>query len=282
MSKSSKILQLMGKLGGGLPSGGEPHQMLVTDADGKTAWEERTHYKEKGVLYIVPESTAIYDGENKGEHFYVVSGLPISFDRLVEVWPDPTTPLEVVVAVNGEEYQTQMIMENGPRNIGIGDNGLSSVPFYVHLNANEGFAEFVCEEQFDSVTFDVHKIADLYHEIDAVYIPWASANIRGAVSYSSVVSYLTKAYTPLNAIVGETSWGYAKEYFSVLFPSLIYDGKKYFSFGGAAMWTAPGDEGQITTLSFHCIDLSGKTLCELLLNFNGEDDAALLASVEIK
>lgn len=32
------------EVGGGLPSVSAPHQMLVTDADGKTVWEERTHY----------------------------------------------------------------------------------------------------------------------------------------------------------------------------------------------------------------------------------------------
>lgn len=30
--------------GSGLPATTDPHQMLVTDSDGKTAWEERTHY----------------------------------------------------------------------------------------------------------------------------------------------------------------------------------------------------------------------------------------------
>lgn len=268
--------------GSGLPSVSAPHQMLVTDADGKTVWEERTHYKEKGALYIIPESTAIYYEEYKGTHRYIAEGLTIDVNRLIEVWTDPSKPLEVVATVSGEEYKTQMVVQNGLSNIGIGDESFSSVPFYVHLDAQEGFAEFVCAVQFDSVTFDVCKITDLYHEIDASYIPWASATNRGAVSYESVVSYLTKERSPLNAVVGATTLGYANEYFAALFPSLIYEGKEYFSFGGAAGWTAPGDEGRITVLSFNCIDTVSKTICKLLLTFNGEDDAALLASVEIK
>ena len=32
--------------GGGLPEGGEPHQMLVTDGEGNAKWDERTHYAE--------------------------------------------------------------------------------------------------------------------------------------------------------------------------------------------------------------------------------------------
>lgn len=33
------------EVGGSLPSVSAPHQMLVTDADGNTVWEERTHYE---------------------------------------------------------------------------------------------------------------------------------------------------------------------------------------------------------------------------------------------
>lgn len=41
--------------GGGLPEGGEPHQMLVTDAEGVAKWEERTHYVVTEEVTVLPE-----------------------------------------------------------------------------------------------------------------------------------------------------------------------------------------------------------------------------------
>lgn len=52
------------KTGGGLPEGGEPHQMLVTDAEGKAVWENRTHWEENTVM--LPE-TQVYGDSDSGE-----------------------------------------------------------------------------------------------------------------------------------------------------------------------------------------------------------------------
>lgn len=46
--------------GGGLPEGGEPHQMLVTDSDGNAKWEERTHYETFVNSDILPENSPMY------------------------------------------------------------------------------------------------------------------------------------------------------------------------------------------------------------------------------
>ena len=42
--------------GGGLPTGGEPHQQLVTDANGNAVWEEKLAYE--GLIELLPETTA--------------------------------------------------------------------------------------------------------------------------------------------------------------------------------------------------------------------------------
>jgi len=39
--------------GNGLPEGGEPNAMLVTDADGATKWDQRTHWAEPGAKQIL-------------------------------------------------------------------------------------------------------------------------------------------------------------------------------------------------------------------------------------
>lgn len=41
--------------GTGLPTGGEPHQMLVTDAEGAAKWEDRTHYSATREVTVLPE-----------------------------------------------------------------------------------------------------------------------------------------------------------------------------------------------------------------------------------
>lgn len=50
--------------GSGLPTGGEPHQMLVTDAEGNATWEKRTHWEENTVM--LPE-TQVYGESDSGE-----------------------------------------------------------------------------------------------------------------------------------------------------------------------------------------------------------------------
>lgn len=54
--------------GGGLPEGGEPHQMLVTDGEGNAKWDERTHYKE--TVVVLPE-TILYN--DKTSIYYITS-----------------------------------------------------------------------------------------------------------------------------------------------------------------------------------------------------------------
>lgn len=69
------------EVGGGLPSGGEPHQMLVTDADGKTVWEDRTHWREE-------RTEVLFDG--------VVN--------IVEGWNEKVVPDLTFKVIEGETY----------------------------------------------------------------------------------------------------------------------------------------------------------------------------------
>ena len=47
--------------GGSLPSSGIPHQVLVTDADGNTTWEDRQLYKKYVDDILLPETAGIFD-----------------------------------------------------------------------------------------------------------------------------------------------------------------------------------------------------------------------------
>lgn len=48
-----------GGSGSGMPTGGAPHQQLVTDAEGKALWEDRTHYTETVQAEVIPETECI-------------------------------------------------------------------------------------------------------------------------------------------------------------------------------------------------------------------------------
>ena len=50
-----------GSGGGGLPAGGSPHQMLVTDKDGKTVWEDRKLYSEYIDEVILAETEPVFN-----------------------------------------------------------------------------------------------------------------------------------------------------------------------------------------------------------------------------
>lgn len=86
-----------GEGGGGLPTGGEPHQMLVTDGEGNAQWEERTHWKEEGLIDVLPEVTI-----NVADFGEDASKLPIMqpFSSPIVVGD------EYVVTYNGAEYTT--------------------------------------------------------------------------------------------------------------------------------------------------------------------------------
>lgn len=74
----------VGGNGGGLPAGGAPHQMLVTDADGKTVWDERTHWVKTDVLFE-------WDGNTNGRvsfeidtvRFVKVSDVALTADDVI-------------------------------------------------------------------------------------------------------------------------------------------------------------------------------------------------------
>lgn len=63
MSDTGKIVSLVKALGGGsgggsgLPTGGAPHQMLVTDAEGNAQWEDKLCYETWEDVVCLPETT---------------------------------------------------------------------------------------------------------------------------------------------------------------------------------------------------------------------------------
>ena len=76
--------------GGGLPEGGAAHQMLVTDADGNTKWEDRTHYE------IPPKFDIRWDGDMTGRFALPMDDLGFPGAYMVKVSDLVLTPEEMI------------------------------------------------------------------------------------------------------------------------------------------------------------------------------------------
>lgn len=68
--------------GGGLPTGGEPNMVLVTDADGNAKWEERTHYTSEELVDVVPRTTLL---RAHGAYYYMTEAFEIIEGKTYEV-----------------------------------------------------------------------------------------------------------------------------------------------------------------------------------------------------
>ena len=88
--------------GDGLPTGGEPHQMLVTDADGNTVWEDRLCYETIEMQTIVDNSTTLTLATSFGDtNIYIVgtTSEPVVYN------PMPIVGSNCIVNFNGNVYE---------------------------------------------------------------------------------------------------------------------------------------------------------------------------------
>lgn len=63
--------------GGGLPAGSDPYQQLVTDAEGKTVWDDRLAYETVGEVVILPENSYALKDADDMWFFASIDGWPI-------------------------------------------------------------------------------------------------------------------------------------------------------------------------------------------------------------
>ncbi len=146
-----------GGTGSGLPETTDPHQMLVTDADGAKKWTERTHYHEtahetytcfsadgievdadQGIAYIVEPFTR--DVEAKKTYIVTYNG----------------TVYECIAQELVDEGVTLTVLGNIDLLLGVGDNGM---PFVIMLYPSEIAIEAgmygVCVLFDEATTIDV-------------------------------------------------------------------------------------------------------------------------------
>lgn len=161
-----------GSGGGGLPTGGAAHQMLVTDADGNALWEDRTHYAYTGMVDILPETTVEVDPES-GEG-YVTEPLAGSL----------VAGNEYTVTYNGAEYvcraqevQTDVVMVC-LGNIGLVEGGADTGEPFVFMAippetaaAMGVYAGLYALDGSSTVVIKVSNEGEIVHKIPGKFLP---------------------------------------------------------------------------------------------------------------
>ena len=163
-----------------LPDGAEPHQMLVTDADGVAKWEERTHYVENGTVDYLPECEGIFVDE---EMFAITK--PFNHDF---VFGETYT-----VYWNGVAYETvckEFVEDEGnPPTPGLGDmdllmgTGSTGEPFFIAVTPDgvEGNTEItamlIALDGSTSVTLRIEGEGEVAHKIPDKFINFPESEI---------------------------------------------------------------------------------------------------------
>ena len=167
----NEVAQSSGE-GGGLPTGGEPNMMLVTDGDGNAKWDERTHWKEEGLLDILPETTVTMGEEGYygtepfavqlevGKTYTVTWNGAVYTSTAVEAATDSGTMTAIgnlavmglEVPDTGEPYVILQLPEEQASAMGV----------YYGVMALDGSAE---------VTIKVQGDGAVYHPLDRKYLP---------------------------------------------------------------------------------------------------------------
>lgn len=165
--------------GGGLPTGGDPNMMLVTDADGNAKWDERTHWKEEGLIDVLPETTGTVD-QDAGQ-------IPF-FEPLASDIADGET---YIVTFNGTEYTCiakQVDLSGGAGamivtilgNVGVitgEESQMTEEPFAFmqlpsHIAADDGvYASLTTIDGSTEATIQIQYDSVVYHKLDPEFLP---------------------------------------------------------------------------------------------------------------
>ena len=161
--------------GGGLPEGGEPHQMLVTDGEGNAKWEARTHWKEEGLIDVLPENTPMYS-EDAGSFMIAEQFVqkPVAGNTYTVIW-------------NGVAYEctAEMVNVGEMEVICLGDKSslghdiVSEEPFCIAIFPDDvpadvtgGFSALaVTSDGSTEATVRIQYDGVAYHKLDPGYLP---------------------------------------------------------------------------------------------------------------
>lgn len=166
-----------GEGGGGLPEGGEPHQMLVTDAEGKAKWEERTHYSETEQADILSEAEAFVFDDGQFGVMEPVANQPTAGNIYTVSFDSSAYELEAsTFDMDGMSF----VGMGNPVFIGGEDNGLPLFLMFVPPDMVEGFGGMtvmIITSGLESMPpISVSGTIEKVHKIDKKYLPVIGAS----------------------------------------------------------------------------------------------------------
>lgn len=262
-AKGEDVKELYGS-GGGLPEGGDPHQQLVTDADGVAKWEDRTHYKRDRIkIKLNSDDCACLNGVYNAAHIYD------------EASPD----YNAAMAMSDELDYRYMNMGSGlwdsltfywdgvriykspvgrlPLNLNYADLGLSTFRIYQHTV--NGKVTAIVELAFTEPgehTFEYELYEPEIKTLDETFIPTSVPVIQSAqIGQTLVVKAVDENGKP-------TEWGTANSTFDF---NIIKQGSKLVlqkrTFAEIAEASSTGKMNTITPfLSITGMNSDGSTL----------------------
>ena len=163
-----------GEGGGGLPEGGEPHQMLVTDGEGNAKWEERTHWKEEGLIDVLPECSFEADPDG-GEGIIMTPFVSIPEPGKTYTVSWNGTAYECIAEVGNMDGVLLFMLGNTSA---FGGTQATEDPFLIIAFPAEIVesmggvtANVLAFDGSTEITLRIQQAGTNYHKLDAGYLP---------------------------------------------------------------------------------------------------------------
>lgn len=237
ITRMEKFLKQFGSGGGGLPSGGEPYQQLVTDGKGNAKWENRLAYSSFTERELMPEQTVAFSASEGGAY---MADAPVSFNL--------DEGLEYKVTFDGQQYDCvcAIYSQSMPYigNISGLDGNDTGEPF-LFLFTGETYV-WLSYDTNASHTIAVSGQAENVTQINPKYLPRLNVEISGndKEGYSSNYTaeeirsayYAGKPITGVYIINGNTriltlkkpsNQGGSFDYFPIVFYEMVDAGDEF-------------------------------------------------------
>lgn len=258
------------KIDSGLPSGGAPHQMLVTDADGKAVWEERTHYRKFEEVTCFHETIKIEDG-----------GAWIKLSAI------PAVGTTCKVTFDGAQYDC--VVQDHVDSLRIGNNSLfpygdedkpdTGEPFLLDVYPeDEGAEVFTNPEDNDYHTIRMDGYKEHAEKLDDKYLHVCNEYLRGITSFVDMQEYFFMHVTLLENVttwadVGQGNWNRIRV--------ATYNENKYYCFNVSWDHVFENNTAVEMRATWNCVDMNNNALCRLYLTFErtGNDENGDLTGV---
>lgn len=171
----------------GLPTGGEPHQQLITDKDGETVWADLTHYTEDAEAVVLEQTTLTVNVDDRTAY---LTTPPVT---------DPTDNGRYTVYWNGTEYEcistmteiddVSVVLIGNAMPIGGDDTGEPFAMIFVpvEMAASMGlYAMIIPLDGSEEVTVSIAGVSEVVHKLHEKYLPPLPTNIANGSAYMSL------------------------------------------------------------------------------------------------